>query len=269
MIATTYSLFLRRELPSRQTVILTLASLLPAAIALIVRLVDRGKTFLEETGAPLTLQFTAVLVPIFFAVSAFHEEFESRTIVYLLTRPPTRAAYVVGKFLTAWTCSALSVVVGIAAMTVICAWGQPEIAYYLGVSVKLAVTAILMTGLYTAFFLVFGLTFRNPVIASLGFTLGWEYIVGLAPGRLQYWTLGLYPKSIFVNWADAEPQPFFPNASREAASGVSGVVGSAGRALLGTGMELPSLWVGLGATLGLTAAGVLLAIYLFQRRDDA
>jgi hypothetical protein len=269
MLATTYSLFLRRELPSRQTVILTLACLLPAAIALLVRLLGRGREFLETAGASLTLLFTAVLVPVFYAVSAFHEEFESRTIVYLLTRPPSRATYVLGKFLTAWTCAALSVTFGILVMAGVCIWGQSAPGYYAGVTVKLVGTAVLMTGLYTSFFLMFGLVFKNPVIMGLLFTAGWEYLVGLAPGRLQYWTLGLYPKSIFVNWANADPEPFFPNASREVSGGVSGIVQNAGRTLLATDMELPSLGVSVGATAGLTLAALALAIYLFQRRDDA
>src|SRR5262245_52198841 len=105
MLSTTYALFLRRELPARQTWVLTLASCLPAGIAALVRAFGGGAEFLEATGAPLTLFGPAVLVPIFYAVAAFHEEFESRTIVYLLTRPPSRTIYVAGKLLTAWTCS--------------------------------------------------------------------------------------------------------------------------------------------------------------------
>lgn len=269
MLTTATVLFLRRELPSRQTLILTFACLLPAAIALLTRVFGRGKEFLETAGASLTLLYSAVLIPIFYAVSAFHEEFESRSIVYLLTRPPSRRTYVVAKFLTAWACSALSLTSGIVVLTAVCAWGREELPYYFGIAAKLEVTAVLMAGLYSSFFLIFGLLFKNPVVMGLLFTLGWEYVVGLAPGRLQFWTLGIYPKSIFVNWAEADPKPFFPAAFREAAESAPPGFAAAGRALLAADMELPSLATGVAATVAITAASLWIAAIVFQRRDNA
>jgi ABC-type transport system involved in multi-copper enzyme maturation permease subunit len=269
MLATTYSLFLRRELPARQTLVLSAACLLPAGIALLLRVIGSGKEFMDTTGASLTLTGPALLVPIFFAVAAFHEEFESRTIVYLLTRPPSRTTYVIGKFLAAWTCSVVAVLFGILVMTIVCSAGRPEGTYYWALAGKLAVTAIVQTGLYCSFFMMFGLVLKNPVIAGLAFTFGWEYVVAQIPGRLQYWTLGIYPKSIFIQWADADPRPFFLVANRQAESGMATALQRMGRAMLSPEMEVPSLWHGLGVSVGLTAVFLVLAAVLFMGREDA
>jgi ABC-type transport system involved in multi-copper enzyme maturation permease subunit len=267
MLGTAYSLFLRRELPAKQTLVLTMASLLPAAIAAIVRATGRGKSFLEDTGAPLTLYGPAVLVPIFYAVSAFHEEFESRTIVYLLTRPPSRATYVIGKFLAAWTCAVLSTSLGILVMGAVCAWGQENPTYYAATVGKLLTASWLATGLYTGLFLVFGMWLRNPVIYGLIFTFGWEYVVGVLPGQLQRWTVGMYPKALFIQWADADAEPFFPWMTKEtpgvsAASAIESAVG-------GPELTLPSLLTCAITIPALMAGFLVAAIVLFQRREDA
>lgn len=271
MLATTYALFLRRELPARQTIVLTAASLLPAALAVLVRAFGSGAEFLEKQGGPLIFLGPMVLVPVFYAVSAFHEEFESRTIVYLLTRPPTRWSYVVGKFLTAWTCSVLSVGIGVIAMGIVCAWGRSELGYFAATTGKMLVAASLGAGVYCALFLVFGILVRNPVVVGLVFTFGWEYLVGILPGQLQLWTLGVYPKSIFIRWADCDPAPYFPWASRMGGGlgATPGLPAMATSFLLTPDMELPTIGSGILVSLGLMAGLLFFAVRLFEHREDA
>jgi ABC-type transport system involved in multi-copper enzyme maturation permease subunit len=269
MIATAYSLFLRRELPAKQTFVLALASLIPAGITLLVRLVfGGGKEFIEATGAPLTLYGPAVLVPIFYAVPAFHEEFESRTIVYLLTRPPTRASYVIGKFLTAWTCSALAITLGILVMGLVAGWNQGAPDYFAAITGKLLVVSWLSCAVYSSLFLVFGMWLKNPVIYGLIFTFGWEYLVAILPGQLQDWTVGMYPKALFIRWANSDPVPFFPWMSRGSGE-ANPAISALNAAIESPDLEIPSLLVCAIVIPAMTLAFLAIAILIFRQREDA
>lgn len=273
MILTAFQLFVRRELFSRRTFWLTLACLLPAAVAGIARLAGRGGyTFFESTAASIFLSILAVLVPVFHAVAAFHEEFEQRTIVYLLTRPPSRAAYVVAKYLAAWLSSAASLVIGIAATAVVCAaGGNVGLGHWIEIGGQLAVACVLASGVYSAFFLLFGLWVKNPVLIGLVVTFGWENLVRILPGSLRYWTIGIYSQSFFIHWADAAPGVFGYEANGAPPPSPLGPVGGLPAMARPQPPELtlPTLWTSLGMMALITLAALGLSISLFRRREDA
>lgn len=268
---TPFALFMRRELPSRQTIVLTLVCLFPSVIYLILRAFSQGSTFFENEGALLFFQAAIPLVPIFYSVAAFHEDFEQRTIVYLLTRPPSRASYVIAKFLTAWSCSVISIGTGLLTLAVLSSWSRPDFAsYYFGVFFMLLTSAVLGTAVYTGVFLIFGLIFKYPVILGLLFTAGWEYLVGLIPGKLQYYTISLYVKSLFIVWADAEPTQFFPEGLKVEVPG-GNAAQAVYRMFLSANEELPIPGMTQSiATLSILAAVLFgIAVLVFREREDA
>ncbi|MBI3818836.1 MAG: ABC transporter permease [Planctomycetes bacterium] len=265
-ITTPIALFVRREIPSKQMVILTLACLLPSVIFVILRMFGAGSTFFEKEGAALFFEAAIPLVPIFYSVAAFHEEFEQRTIVYLLTRPPSRTAYVVAKFLTAWFCSILSIGIGVTTLAVLSMWSRPDfLSHYIFVLGMMFVSITLSTAVYTGIFLIFGMVLKYPVVSGLIYTAGWEKLVALVPGKLQPWTISLYSKSIFIVATDAEPQDFFPEAFK-IDSGAGKVAGM----FLGGNTDMPIPGVARSAATLVILAGLLLvaSIMLFRERED-
>lgn len=273
MIATPFALFMRRELPSRQMLILTIISLLPSGIYILVRLFGKGVQFFEEAGAPLVIHGPMTIIPIFFSVAAFYEDFEQRTIVYLLTRPPSRTAYVIAKFLSAWLCSFIAVGIGIVVLGLLSMWGRWEhTGHYLELVGKLLFTSLLGTGVYTGLFLIFGLWLKNPVIFGLIFTAGWEWIAGNIPGKLQFWTASLYPKCLFIELADADPIHFFPEAQQSDPLGSSVLpIPSAARRIIYLAPDLPSpsALQCVVTMIGIIVVSFFVAAYLFRNREDA
>jgi ABC-type transport system involved in multi-copper enzyme maturation permease subunit len=267
MNTTPFALFLRRDLPSRQTLILTLIAMLPAWILLIMRFLGKGLQFFEGGGAALMLQGPALIVPIFFAVAAFHEDFEQRTIVYLLTRPPSRNTYVLSKFFASWFCSFATVGIAVVAMAAISMWGRFDyFEYYLKLTGALLLTTGLATGVYTGLFLIFGLWLKNPVIWGLVFSAAWEWALGLVPAKMIAYTIGFYSKCLFISLTDAEPREFFTRVI-ETPSMVPGIPGK----VVNVADDLPLVSAGYAATVMAVAivASVAFAAYLFRNREDA
>lgn len=274
MIATPYKLFIRRELPSKQTIVLTLVSLLPCVILVITMFFGGQRQFMERVGANMIFEGVLVLVPIFYSVAAFHEEFEQRTVVYLLTRPPSRTNYVIAKFLTAWTCVAFSVTTAIVAMTALSMFGSWEYSgYYVSLGSKLLVTSLLGGAAYTSIYIFFGLVARNPVILSLIVSFIWEWCAGNIPGKLQLYTVGVYTRSLFAHLGDVDPQYLFPDGSQDgtptiAPSGLGNLT-TAAKKMLYEERELPGPLVSATVLAGVTVAFVFLSIRAFRAREDA
>jgi ABC-2 type transport system permease protein len=267
-------LFVRRELVTRRTLVLTLLCIVPAAIALTARAFGTGGlTFFERTAAVIYLMTITAVISVFHAVAAFHEEFEERTIVYLLTRPPTRATYVLAKFLAAWLSSAASVAIGIAATAAVCAVAARTAGTGVAVlelAAKLIAVATLATGVYTSLFLLFGLWLKNPVIFGLLFTFGWEHLVALLPGNLRFWTLGLYPRALYIHWAEADPEVFgYADAGAPAAPPIGPPSLARLARAVSPGFELPSLGWSLAAMVGTAALLLAVAVWVFRNREDA
>ncbi|MBL8694924.1 MAG: ABC transporter permease [Planctomycetes bacterium] len=270
MILTAFLLFLRRDLLSKLTAILTVVCLLPTVICVIARIYDAApRPMMEETMSVLYLSALAALVPVFHAVSAFHEQFESRTIVYLLTRPPTRASYVIAKFLSAWVCSSFSLMIGVAAVGLVCGWGTPNTGFFALLTFRLMSCCVLAAGVYCALFLVFGLALKNPVLIGLVFTFGWENLIAYLPGSAPYYSVGLYPRALFIHWADVDPTAFNYQVEATTPSVLSGPPDLTSMAKIGSVFELPSTSWSLGVMVGLSVLMIGAAVLLFQRREDA
>ncbi len=275
MSAIAYRLFLRRELLGRATTILTIVCLLPALGGALFRAFQAGGTlgYLENTVAPIFLNVLVPLVALFHAVAAFHEEFENRTIVYLLTRPVTRTRYVVAKFLAAWTSVVFSLAIGLIAVWAVCVLGvSSHYARWLGFAGTLAVAATLSAGVYSAAFLLLGLSIRNPVLVGLAFTFWWETVVGQIPGNLRYWTLGLYPRSLFVEWyVHPDPDVFDVGGFTPSSAGSTPdlpIRQMAGSDLLPE-FARPGPITSLAVIAALIVVFLGLATVLFRRREDA
>ena len=110
---------------------------------------------------------------------------------------------------------------------------------------------------------MFGLWFKNPVLIGLVFSFGWENLVGYLPGGLRYWTIGYYPRSLYIRWAEVEPDVFGYAPQVPQALPAEFLARTVG------GIELPPIHLCALAMAGVTAAGYILAVALFRHREDA
>ena len=191
---------------SRRSLLMGLLVGLPVLLSVVYRVVLATHARVHALP-PLDLYavFVAVfwvrnVIPVaalFHATSLIADEVEGRTLTYLLTRPLTRPAILLGKFL-AYLATALGVALPAVVVTFFLlasarGWSGvgaevPDLLRDLGV-VALALLA------YGALFTLLGVLLRRPVIPGLLFLFGWELLANL-PGYLPRLTLTAWLRSL-------------------------------------------------------------------------
>jgi ABC-2 type transport system permease protein len=192
---------------SRRSLLVGLLVAFPVPVALVYRFLLASDAPVH--GLPPALDLYALCVAFFWvrnmlpvaalfhATSLIADEVEGRTLTYLLTRPLTRPAILLGKFL-AYLATALGVALPAVVVTFFLlasarGWSGvgaevPDLLRDLGV-VALALLA------YGALFTLLGVLLRRPVIPGLLFLFGWELLANL-PGYLPRLTLTAWLRSL-------------------------------------------------------------------------
>jgi ABC-2 type transport system permease protein len=179
------------------------------------------------------------LTALFYAGALVADELEGRTIVYLLTRPISRASILAGRFGAFLVAGLALAVPALLAVFLMLGWGQaglpsaPTLARDLGV-------AALTLFVYGALFTLVGIASRRPFVVGLLFLYGWEWL-SYFPGHVPRVTLTAYLRAL---------TPPAPAAAEGAARLLSAPT-------LGVGESLVSLAV--AAALCLTLAFALFA----------
>lgn len=194
---------------------------------------------------PLTA-FVGFVLPLFtlaFASGAIGTERESRSLIWLLTRPLPRPAVYLATFLGALPWCVLFGVGGFAALC-LAGGGLGREAF-----ARFWPAAAGGTVAFAALFHLIGAAFRRPVVVGLVYVFFFEALVAALPGSLKLLSLSFYARSLIYNEAVAAG---YPGPMLE----VPGAVSAA------------TAWAVLAAaTAGLLAAGA----WLFARaeyRDD-
>jgi ABC-2 type transport system permease protein len=189
------------------------------------------------------LGFVLPMFTLAYASGAIGGERETRTLIWILTRPMPRSAIYLAKFLgTLPWCLLFS----LGGFIVLCwAGGEPgRIALRLFWPAALAGTLA-----FAALFHLFGALFRWPVVIGLVYVFFFEILVALLPGSLKLLSLSFYARCLMYNEAVAAG---YPGAMLEVAGPVTS----------------RTAWAVLG---GATIAFSLLGMKLFSRaelRDD-
>jgi len=236
----------------RRTALMALLLGLPLAFAVLYRLVLVAKLPARVTGFDLYGVLVAIydvrnvvpLCALFFAASLVADEVEGRTLTYLLTRPITRAAILLGKF-AAYVVSSLVFVWPITVATFfLLATSRGTEGLSSRVPVLFQDLGVLALGLvaYGALFTLLGVLVKRPVIPGLLFLYAWE-LVAWIPGYLPRFTVTAYLRSLLSH--------------RPAEEGLSQLFG---QVLFGTGESLLVL-------AGMTAAFLALAFWIFSERE--
>jgi ABC-type transport system involved in multi-copper enzyme maturation permease subunit len=213
-----FDLSLSEMLWSRRTIFMLLVVGAPVVIALFLRvLVDLGAPLFESqerregvtttvrmTGPAIFglmiwifyLRFTVPVLGVFYGTSLIADEVEDKTITYLFTRPISRGAVLVGKYL-AYLGSTVFVVLPSVVLVYLLV---VPIRGSLGGSFLDLVTdlGLLALGLavYGAVFAFVGAKFKRPLLVGLIFIFGWEQAALAFPGYLRRFTVAYYLQAL-------------------------------------------------------------------------
>jgi len=182
-------------------------AVLGAAVALTPVLIPLALAFLSQTAFAedgskifvrmvegLYLGAITPLLGLFFGCMLIGEDIESQTILYVLTRPIPRSAFVGGKylaFLAISVCILLpSTVLTFAACTALggisfSSAGLTLLAHYCGVE------AMSLIG-YGALCMLFGALFKRPIIIGIVTIFGWQRLALYVPGFIDFFTIEKY-----------------------------------------------------------------------------
>jgi len=187
-------------------------SLLPVTFGAIYRIGNIDDTpQIFMSGVMLSIVFGTLLpiASLILATSAFRDEIDDRTMVYLVIKPISRLRIVLEKYLAVTESGVLALWLGtIATWVVISASHMPDT-----VEVLVAAIVAILVGVaaYSAVFIAISLIVPRALMVGILYTLIWESLLSrFIPG---VWTLSVrhYVESIFVRLVN-DPDVSLDNA---------------------------------------------------------
>ncbi|MCE9561500.1 MAG: ABC transporter permease [Planctomycetes bacterium] len=145
--------------------------------------------------------FVLPMFTLAYASAAFGTERESRSLVWVMTRPIPRSAIYTAKFLgTLPWC----IVFGLGGFVVLCLAGGE-----LGLRAMKMYwpAAVAGTIAFSAMFHLIGAIFRRPVVVGLVYVFFYEALVAALPGSLKLLSLTFYARSLMYNAATTAGYP--------------------------------------------------------------
>lgn len=232
-----------------------LLGLIPVVLAVVVRIVLRGRegdiaAVFGEILMVFFLQIYIVILSLFYGTSITAEEVENRTLSYLLTRPVPKTAVVLGKYGAYATLTFAMTAVGLAlSFFLLNASRLGDGTIYAVFFKSLGVLALGILA-YTAFFAFLGTVLKRAIILGLVFGFGWETIIQYFPGSTQKFSIVHYLKSLL---------PYHPAPV--------GAGGGRGVALLLFRLEPTKPLTAILILAALTAALLALAVWVFRTKE--
>jgi ABC-type Na+ efflux pump permease subunit len=187
---------------SRRTIFMALVVGGPVLLAVIFRVVEAfGAPALRVNGTRLAggsvfgvmiwmlyVRFIVPVLGLFYGTALMADEVEDKTLTYVFTRPISRGAVLLGKYLAYLGCTSLVVLPSVM-LTYFLTVPLPQVASTFPSLV--ADLGILFAGLavYGAVFAFVGARLKRPLVGGLVFTFGWEQLALALPGYLRQFTV--------------------------------------------------------------------------------
>jgi ABC-2 type transport system permease protein len=160
--------------------------------------------FMTYSRWVIHLVFFGFVLPLFtlsYASGALGTDRESRSLVWLMTRPIPRSAIYLAKFVgTLPWCLAF----GLGGFVAVCLaggeFGREALARYWP-------AAAMATVAFASLFHLVGAIFRRPVVVGLVYVFFFEAVVAALPGSLKLLSLTFYARSLMYNEAAAADYP--------------------------------------------------------------
>jgi ABC-2 type transport system permease protein len=191
-VTVVYAFSVRALLGERRTIALALLAASAGALALLTRLLgdsfaaaDDYAQLVSRLLIPTVTAFVALVV----AASAFGEEREDGSILYLAATPLSRLSIVAAKVLAAWTATLAILVPALLGFALLGASVEDG-------GIRLQAYTLLAVGLtalaYTAFFVLLSLAIRRAVIAGILYIALWEGSVASFAASAGNLSIGAY-----------------------------------------------------------------------------
>ena len=206
-----FDLSLGEMLWSRRTIFMALIVGAPVAIAVVFRALELfGMSSMRVNGARVSgptifgiliwflyVKFIVPILGVFYGTALMADEVEDKTITYLFTRPISRGAVLLGKYLAYLACTLFVVLPSVVLVFfLIVPIGGGSIA---GAFMSL-IRDLMLLGLglivYGAVFAFVGGRLKRPLVVGLVFAFGWEQTVLLIPGYLKRLTVAYYLQAL-------------------------------------------------------------------------
>jgi hypothetical protein len=194
--------------------------------------------FMTYSRWVIHLVFVGFVLPLFtlsYASGAFGTDRESRSLVWLMTRPIPRSGIYLAKFVgTLPWCLAF----GMGGFVAICLAGGTLGREAL---VRYWPAAMMATLAFAALFHLVGAIFRRPVVVGLVYVFFFEAVVAALPGSLKLLSLTFYARSLMYNEASAADYPV--DMLPAMTSAVSSETAWSVLAVATTGITLLGMWL--------------------------
>jgi ABC-type transport system involved in multi-copper enzyme maturation permease subunit len=160
--------------------------------------------FMSYSMWVILVTYFGFVLPLFtlsYATAAFGTDRESRSLIWLMTRPIPRAGIYLAKYLGAlpWC-----VLFGLGGFAAICfaggEYGRHALVLYWP-------AAVAGTVAFSSLFHMIGALFRRPVVVGLVYVFFFEALVGVLPGSLKLLSLTFYARSLMYNAAAGADYP--------------------------------------------------------------
>src|SRR2546421_2400156 len=194
------SLTLRYLLGTRRVIAMAFLSAVPFILALSLaaaRVTAFDNILFQILMIPLFLQVVLIFVTLVNATTLIREEIEDNTLPYVLTRPISKPAVVMYKYL-----GYLIAVLVLLVPPIVLAYGVTEAYQGNGLTANLdvldgfLVTTVVGSAAYGAVFLFISVLVRKPLAVGLLIGFVWESIDGSIPGDVPKLSVIHYLKSI-------------------------------------------------------------------------
>lgn len=199
--------FLRNGIHSRRTLWMTILSMIPVGIAVLLFL---GKPLLEKQGVVIAalfpqvsfflfLHFLLPLMAVFIGTAIIEDEVEERTLPYLLVRPVPRPFFILAKAIAGVLTVGFLLFVSLGLTYSVMVIDQGVSGWMADMSKLLRSGAVLFLGalVYIPLFGCLGGILKRPVLAGLLFAFGWENSVAFFPGNVKLLTVVHYLHVLF------------------------------------------------------------------------
>ena len=205
-----FDLSLARMLWSRGTVFMGLLVGLPVLLSVLVRVIQAlGAPDMRVEGQIVTgptifgfmvwwiyLRFVVPVLALYYGTALVADEVEDKTITYLFTRPITRGAVLLGKFLAYFVCTVMVVLPSLMIVYFLMGLSGSTLAATFPSLLKDLGLIVLGLLAYGGLFAWVGAQFKRPLVIGLIFVFGWEQLAMVIPGYLRQATVSYYLQSM-------------------------------------------------------------------------
>ena len=221
MIGPVFRLTLRALLWQKRTIMLALVAAAPALMALVYALARSGHVHDHEFYSNLVQEMfvptVASLISLVFGVSAFGDEREDGTVLYLVATPQPRLGLAVAKIGAAWVASLVLLVPSLVASGLLALGGSASLRL-----IGWPLVGVVLASLaYCSAAVLLSLYTRRPVVVGILYILLWEGSIATFAKSAAKLSISAYGRA-FV--AHALPQAAKPAAGTAASAIVLAVV---------------------------------------------